>query len=81
MVRSGYFYPAAGYRNSAFGTFGNTGSIGYVLSSALSGTSGFLLTLYSTNVNPTHVSPRAYGFAVRCVQNLLLLKKSNLLFG
>jgi hypothetical protein len=69
------FYPASGLRNSASGVFTATGSDGHWWSSAVSGISVCHAGFWSVYVNPTHLSTRAYGFPVRCVQNLLLLKK------
>ena len=81
MVQSGYFYPASGLRGHTSGEFCATGSNGYAWSCAASGVNAFNLGFNSTVVYPMHSHGRAYGFPVRCVQNLLLLKKSNLLFG
>jgi hypothetical protein len=68
-------YPATGYRRADSGAFSSTGSNGICWSTAVIGTNGYYLDFYSTNVRPTYNSSRAYGFPVRCVQNLLVLFK------
>jgi hypothetical protein len=69
------FYPASGYRHRESGSFTNTGSNGYAWSCAVTGANGCFLDFSSTYVGPTGNSLRAYGFPVRCVQNLLFILK------
>ncbi|MDR3118620.1 MAG: fibrobacter succinogenes major paralogous domain-containing protein [Mediterranea sp.] len=63
-------YPASGYRDSASGTFTNTGSRGYAWSCALTGVLAHYLGFYLSIVYPTSSSYRAHSFSVRCVQHL-----------
>ena len=83
LVRYGVvtFYPASGRREPSSGAFNVTGSTGYAWSCAVTGADGYYLSFNSSGVLPTNGDSRAYGRSVRCVQNLLLVKKSNLLFG
>ena len=81
MVQSGYFYPASGVRVHLSGAFRDMGYIGYFWQSALSGIYGIHMEVNSSLVRPSSIRERAFGMPVRCVQNLLLVKKSNLLFG
>jgi uncharacterized protein (TIGR02145 family) len=60
-------YPASGYRNSASGALGGSGSGGYAWSSAVTGADGYRLSFSSAGVNPLSNNARAYGFPVRCV--------------
>ena len=69
------FYPAAGYRFRDTGAFDATGGYGYAWSCTVSGVNGYFLGFHLTSVSPTSSNNRAYGFSVRCVQNLLLVKK------
>ncbi|MCL2436005.1 MAG: Ig-like domain-containing protein [Lentimicrobiaceae bacterium] len=61
------FLPAAGYRNLNSGTIYYVGTYGLYWSSSIIGTLAYALYFYSTSVNPTSHSNRAYGFSVRCV--------------
>jgi hypothetical protein len=70
MDRVVTFYPASGLRNATSGAFANTGLVGYCWQSAVSVPNAYLLRFDSTTVSPPYVSNRAYGFSVRCVQNL-----------
>jgi hypothetical protein len=70
------FYPASGYRVPTSGAFINTGAAGHYWSFALSGTNACHLGFWSSAVYPTYSNGRAYGFPVRCVQHLQLLKYS-----
>ena len=81
MVRSGYFYPGSGLRYITSGAFIVTGSNGSAWSCAVIGANGCFLYFWSTGVASIYTAERAHGLSVRCVQNLLLLKKSNLLSG
>jgi hypothetical protein len=81
MNRAVTFYPASGLRNSASGALGNTGSHGYAWHSAGTGSSAYFLRFISSVVSPVHIDSRAFGLSVRCVQNLLLFEKLNLLYG
>jgi hypothetical protein len=74
------FYPASGRREPTSGAFGTTGTDGRAWSSAFSGANGYYLLFYSTDVRPSYGSSRAFGFPVRCVQNLLLLMFLSMLF-
>ena len=73
-------YPASGLRERNSGAFGSTGSSGSAWSSALADAKVYRLFLASTVMHSSSINSRAFGFPVRCVQNLLLFK-SNLLFG
>ena len=64
------FYPASGLRASASGGFWGAGVEGDYWFSAVSGVSASILRFASLNVNPPAANSRAWGFSVRCVQNL-----------
>jgi hypothetical protein len=81
MNRVVTFYPASGCRYSTSGAFIYTGGEGDCWSSAFTGASGCRLAFNPTAVSPLGSAGRAYGFPVRCVQNLLLFEKLNLLYG
>ncbi len=62
------FYPAAGCRYASSGALYNVGSYGYYWSASPNGSNGSNLSFYSYHVYPSSIHNRAYGFAVRCVQ-------------
>jgi len=65
------YYPASGYRDSSTGAFSSVGTLGYYWSASPGSTSGYRLGFNSSGgVGPADSSSRAYGFAVRCVQEL-----------
>ena len=69
-----YFYiPFAGYRNYYDGKVYNTGSYAYYWSSSPRGGSNpyyaWYLYFYSSYVNPSYYSYRAYGQSVRCFKD------------
>ncbi len=66
---TGSWYPATGNRLAITGALGYVGSNGSYWSSAVSGTYGRSLNIYSSNVAPANPNGRALGFAVRCVQD------------
>jgi hypothetical protein len=68
------FYPASGWRDTISGALTYTGSSGYAWSCAITGAYGYNLGFNITVAHPAYGSYRAYGFPVRCVQNLLLFK-------
>jgi hypothetical protein len=72
MNRVVTLYPAAGFRYQTSGAFSVVGSTGYAWSSAITGASAYFLSFPTTLVYPTTSHARAYGWSVRCVQNLLL---------
>jgi hypothetical protein len=74
MNRAVTFYPASGYRYPTSGAFNVTGSAGYAWDSAVTGVNAYFLGVYPTLVYPMHSNSRAFGWSVRCVQHLLLLK-------
>ena len=45
----------------------------------VTGADGYVLNFHSASVHPTSIINRAYGFPVRCVQNLLLFKSKSLI--
>jgi len=65
-------YPASGIRMQTSGAFNVIGSNGYAWSCAVSEANVSWLEYRPTYVGPTHVNSRAYSFAVRCVQSLLM---------
>jgi len=67
-VISAGFWPAAGYRYSSGGALYYVGSYGYYWSASPYSSYGYSLYFGSNYVNPSNSSNRAYGFAVRCVQ-------------
>jgi hypothetical protein len=69
------FYPAAGFRWPTSGAFNHMGYEGDYWGCMVSGVLSYHLWLNSSVVSPAALSNgRAYGFPVRCVQNLLLFK-------
>jgi hypothetical protein len=72
MNRAVTSYPASGGRNTTSGEFYNTGSNTYCWNCALIGVYAYYWYYNPTSVAPTNYANRACGFAVRCVQHLLL---------
>jgi len=66
---TGSWFPAVGCRYSGSGALNNVGSTGYYWSSAVNTAYGSNLFFNSSNVNPANNGHRAYGFALRCVQD------------
>ncbi len=62
-------FPAAGYRNND-GDVNNRGNNGNYWCSRPNGTNANNLNFNSGNVNMNNNNNRAYGYSVRCVQNL-----------
>lgn len=73
IAKDKLFLPAAGYRHDSSGAGYNRGSSGYYWSGEVDGarSSNLYFNASSTGVGP---NGRAYGFAVRCVQDV---KKNN----
>ena len=66
---NGNWFPAAGFRDSYYGSLLDVGSYGFSWSSSPStGIHGYGLYFISGSVNPSNHNYRAYGFNVRCVQ-------------
>jgi len=63
------FLPAAGIRDSS-GSVGNVGDYGYYWSSNTNGVNGRYLYFGDGGFSAAYSSTRAYGFSVRCVQEL-----------
>jgi len=61
--------PYAGNRGRNNGAFNLGGSYGYYWSSSPNGTSVYHLYFSSSNIFPSNIYYRAYGFSVRCFKN------------
>ena len=68
-VYNGLTYTSGGARADGDGSIGGVGSSGYYWSGSVDGTNGVSLNLYPGGVTPSSNKYRAYGYAVRCVQN------------
>ncbi|MDE5944391.1 MAG: hypothetical protein K2G93_02255 [Rikenella sp.] len=62
------FYPAPGYRRYSSGTLYAVGVSGFSWSSSASGSLGYYLDFNYGGINPNHLSYRANGFQLRCLQ-------------
>ena len=69
------FYPASGFRLPDSGAFVGAGSDGLIWSCSISGVNILYLYFRLDVVRSVASIARGYGFAVRCVQYLLLPKK------
>ena len=73
-LASGYFFPAAGYRNNSSGALNNVTTNGYYWAAVPnSATNGRNLNFNSSNVNPLNNNNRANGNCVRPVQEFAAL--------
>lgn len=62
-------FPASGYRNNTNGSLSNVGTAGgYWSASLLDAGYGYSLVFFSSSVTPSASNNRAFGLAVRCVQ-------------
>ena len=64
------FFPAAGLRYSNDGCAGHRGNYGYYWSSKPSSYGAYYLHFYGSDIYTNNNYCRAYGFSVRCVQDL-----------
>ena len=68
-MQSALKLPYAGGRNWNNGPWNFGGSYGYYWSSTPNGANGYNLYFNSSNIDPSDISNRAYGFSVRCFKN------------
>ncbi|WP_300829100.1 hypothetical protein [uncultured Rikenella sp.] len=62
-----WYYPAPGFLSHGDGLLYQTGNYGYDWSSSVNSIGGRNLNFYTSNINPTYVGGRAYGFQLRCL--------------
>ena len=65
---SSTYYPAAGFRLYNSGALNYVGSYGYCWSASIASSSSYYLLFTSSSVYPSNGNSRAYGLAVRCIQ-------------
>jgi hypothetical protein len=61
--------PMAGDRSYSNASLINQGTNGLYWSSSPNGTNGYFMLFGSTNIDPSGINFRAYGFSVRCFKN------------
>ncbi len=62
-----WYYSAPGFLSHGDGLLYQTGNYGYDWSSSVNSIGGRNLNFYTSNINPTYVGGRAYGFPLRCL--------------